>query len=136
MFFSGGGKIESEEGRVGYRRRRRAAVQPLCLGEDAAVARGTAGTEDAVQRVRGSVQVGSARTRIPTRGEPYVRADSAFELAPQGHGAPSPEGAAPPPTTTTITTRAMPPSHSQPPRFQSLLTCPLSVLPSFIINDD
>ena len=127
MFFSGGGKIESEEGRVGYRRRRRAAVQPLCLGEDAAVARGTAGTEDAVQRVRGSVQVGSARTRIPTRREPYVRDDSALELAPQGYGAPSPEGAAPPPAA-----RTMLPSHS--PRLQSLLTCLLSVLTFFFFS--
>lgn len=54
----------------------------------------TPGTQDAVQRVRGEVQVGSARTRVPTRSEPDVRADSALELASEGPGAAQAEGAA------------------------------------------
>lgn len=75
-------------------------MQPLCVGEDAAVANGTPGAEDAVQRVRREVQVGSASARIQTRGEPHLRADAALQLSPESDGAPSPEGAAPPPTAT------------------------------------
>ena len=68
-------------------------MHALRLGEDAAVADGSAGPEDTLQRVRRAVQVGPARARVPTRGEPDFRADSALELAPEGHGASSPEGA-------------------------------------------
>ena len=68
-------------------------MHALRVGEDPAVADGSAGPEDAVQRVRRAVQVGSARARVPTRGEPDFCADSALELAPEGHGASSPEGA-------------------------------------------
>lgn len=45
------------------------------------------GPEDAVQRLRGQVQVGQARTGVPTRGEPDFRADEALQLAPEGAGA-------------------------------------------------
>lgn len=67
-------------------------MRALRVGEDAAVADGPTGAEDAVQRVRREVQVGSARSGVPTRREPDVRADSALELAPEGDGAPAPEG--------------------------------------------
>lgn len=66
-------------------------VRALRLGEDAAVAGGSNGPQDAVQRVWGPIQVWSARARVPTRGKPNVRADSALQLAPEGSGAPSPE---------------------------------------------
>lgn len=67
-------------------------MRALRLGEDAAVADGPTGAEDPVQRVRRAVQVGSTRAGVPTRREPDVRADSALELAPEGHGAPAAEG--------------------------------------------
>ncbi|KAH0989845.1 hypothetical protein GBA52_001328 [Prunus armeniaca] len=70
----------------------RPEVPALRDGQDAAVADRAHGSEDAVQRVRGPVQVRSARTRVPTRLEPDVRADEALQLAPQGAGASAPEG--------------------------------------------
>lgn len=69
-------------------------VPPLRGGENPAVADGAHGAEDAVQRVRGQVQVGSACTRVPTRREPHLRVDAALQLPPQGAGAQAAEGAA------------------------------------------
>lgn len=65
----------------------------LRVGEDATVADWSTGAEDPVQRVRGKIQVRPTRSRVPTSSEPNLRADSALELSPQGHGAPTPEGA-------------------------------------------
>jgi hypothetical protein len=69
-------------------------VHALRVGEDTAVADGSNGSENALQREWRKVQIGSTRARIPTRFESDIRADSALELSPQKNpGALSPEGA-------------------------------------------
>lgn len=83
---------EGEPGESGRWARGRPEVPALRDGQDAAVADGAHGPEDAVQRVWGPVQVRSARTRVPTSLEPDVRADEALQLASQGAGASAPEG--------------------------------------------
>ncbi|KAE9445589.1 hypothetical protein C3L33_22513, partial [Rhododendron williamsianum] len=69
-----------------------ATVHALRVGEDAAVAGRAPGAEDAVQRVRRAVQVGAAGAGVQASGEPDVRADSALQLSPEGHGAAEAEG--------------------------------------------
>ncbi|GMN56334.1 hypothetical protein TIFTF001_025448 [Ficus carica] len=98
-------KVEERDiAAVGRSRRRRGTqVRTLRIGEDAAVADGPNGPEDAVQRVRREIQIGPARPRVQARREPNIHADSALELPPEGSGAPPPEGA---PTTTPTTTTA------------------------------
>ena len=66
-------------------------MHALCFGENAAMANGAIGTEDAMQRMRREVQVGSTCARIPTRSKPDFRVDPTLELSPEGHGAPSSE---------------------------------------------
>lgn len=100
-----------------------AQVHPLRVRENPAMANRTARAQDAVQRLRGEVQVGSTRTRVSTGLEPDVRADSALELAPQGPGAPKAEGAGVDEAAEQATpTRAM---LSSPAWLQRLLTCQL-----------
>lgn len=106
----------------------------LRVGEDAAVANGTTGAQDAVQRVRSEVQVGSACTGIPTGCEPDIRADPALELAPEGFGAPSSEGdvggtaATPPPSSSTSRrSRSARAILQSAPWLPSLLTCHIRV---------
>jgi len=70
----------------------RKEMPALRRGEDAAVADGTDGTEDAVQRVRREVQVRAAGSRVPAGGEPDIRVDEAFEFASEGFGAEAAEG--------------------------------------------
>lgn len=69
-------------------------MPPLRGGEDSAVADRAHGTEDAVQRVRGQVQVGSAGAGIPARSEPHLRVDAALQLASKGDRAEAAEGVA------------------------------------------
>ena len=61
-------------------------------GQDAAVEDGADGPQDAVQRVRGAVQVRAAGAGVPARGEPHLRDVQALQLAPEGAGAAPPEG--------------------------------------------
>lgn len=68
-------------------------MHALRVGEDAAVEDGTARAEDALQRMRGAVQIGEARPGVQTGVESDVRADSALELSPEGYGAQAAEGA-------------------------------------------
>lgn len=98
----------------------------LRIGENAAVAHGTTGTQDAMQRVWREVQVGSARTRIPTGCESDVRADSAFQLAPEGYGAPQAEGDAAP-TAAAATSRSRRAIPHSPWVSSVLMTCQLRV---------
>lgn len=65
---------EAEEEKAGCRRRRRrwrdpaaAAVQPLSRPEDPAVACRSVGCQNALQCVRGPVQVGPVAARVPAR---------------------------------------------------------------------
>lgn len=88
------GSSGENEGREFERRNVVPEVPALRGGEDAAVADWAHGPENAVQRLWGPVQVGSARTRIPTRGEPDIRVDEALEFPPEGDGAPTAEGGA------------------------------------------
>ena len=74
----------------------RAAVPALRDGQDAAVEDGALGPQDAVQRVRGAVQVGQAGAGVSARGEPHLRDVEALQLPPQGAGAAPPEGGAAP----------------------------------------
>ena len=67
-------------------------MQPLPRPEDTPVAGGSARGQDAVQRVRGPVQVGPARTRVPASREPDIRVGEALELAPEGSGDEATEG--------------------------------------------
>ncbi|CAH9064764.1 unnamed protein product [Cuscuta epithymum] len=107
----GGGHEEegsaADRGGVGGGRRdeqqqRGAEVPALRDGQDAAVADGADGAEDAVQRVRGEVQVGAAGAGVPAGGEPDVHADEALEFAPEGSGDPAAEGASPGPAPATV----------------------------------
>lgn len=58
--------------RGGGRRWGGEAVQPLRREQDAAVARWADGRQDAVQRLRGAVQVGTAAPRVPPRVQPHL----------------------------------------------------------------
>lgn len=74
-----------------WRRRSGAAgdgeeVHPLSVAEDAAVEGGANGTEDAVQRVRGEVQVGPAAAGVPASQEPHLRELLALQLPQEGPG--------------------------------------------------
>ena len=100
-----GGEVRQEEGRAvpraGAERGRAGGgggeeVPPLRDGQDAAVEDGAHGSQDAVQRVRGAVQVRAARAGVPAGGEPDVRGVQALQLPPQGGGAAAPEGDAAP----------------------------------------
>lgn len=64
----------------------------LRRGEDAAVANGTDGTENSMQRVRREVQVREAGAGIPAGGESNVHVNEAFEFASEGFGAQAAEG--------------------------------------------
>uniref|UniRef100_A0A0A9EWN1 Uncharacterized protein n=1 Tax=Arundo donax TaxID=35708 RepID=A0A0A9EWN1_ARUDO len=75
-------------------------VHALRDGQDAAVEDGAHGAQDALQRVRRSVQVRPPRAGVPPGGEPDLRGVEALQLPPQGAGAAPPEGdagPAPPP---------------------------------------
>ncbi|GFS44892.1 GATA transcription factor 12 [Actinidia rufa] len=73
------------------KRRRRAKVPSLCHrrlhsgGPDP-------WARNSLQRLWSPVQVGSASARVPARCEPDLHADEAFELAPEGDGAPEAKG--------------------------------------------
>ena len=82
--------------------RRSSAVPALRGGEDPPMADGADGPEDAVQCVRGPIQVGSARTRVPTRRQPDVCVNEAFELSPESGGAPATKRASTSPPTTAV----------------------------------
>lgn len=77
------GVVEEERDSQRRRTQRGAAVPALRVGEDPAVAKRADGSEDPMQRVRGPVQVGPARARIPTRRQPDVRVGEALELSPE-----------------------------------------------------
>ena len=91
----GSGEEAEEEGL--FRKRRRgspgaAAVQPLRRPEDPTVANGASRGENAVQRLWGPVQVGSALTRIQARLQPNVLERVALEPPPEGTGDAAEEG--------------------------------------------
>lgn len=67
-------------------------MPPLRRRQDAAVENGAVRAEDAVQCVRGEVQVGAAGAGISAGGEPHVCADEAFEFAQEGSRAEEEEG--------------------------------------------
>lgn len=69
-------------------------MPPLRVGEDPAVENGPNGPEDALQRVRGPVQVGPAGSRVPARRQPDFHLGEALEFAPESAGAPAAEGCA------------------------------------------
>ena len=70
----------------------RTQMPSLRRGEDAAVANGTDGTENSMQRVRREVQVREAGAGIPAGGESNVHVNEAFEFASEGFGAQAAEG--------------------------------------------
>jgi len=81
--------------RLGARGPRRPALQPLRRAEDAAVARGARGRQDAVQRLRGAVQVRAAPAGVPAGVQPHVREHHPLQLPPQGAGDAAQEGGRP-----------------------------------------
>lgn len=81
-----------EEGRRGRHRWRRPEMPALRHGQDAAVADWAHGPEDALQCVRGPVQVWEAGTGVSACCEPNVYADKALQLTSEGDGASAPEG--------------------------------------------
>lgn len=102
----GGSEKEGERDRS---RRAGEEMPALRHRQDAAVADGAHGPQDALQRLWGPIQVGPARAGVPARSQPDILADKALELAPEGSGAPTPEGfpqssttPTAPPTTATI----------------------------------
>jgi len=70
----------------------RPALQPLRRAEDAAVARGARGRQDAVQRVRCPLQVRPAAPGVPAGVQPHVREQHPLQLPPQGAGDAPQEG--------------------------------------------
>jgi hypothetical protein len=86
---------------LGRRRRLRAgpgrpALQPLRRAEDAAVASGARGRQDAVQRVRRALQVRSPPPGVPPGLQPHLREQHPLQLPPQGAGNAPQEGGPPP----------------------------------------
>lgn len=61
-------------------------------GEDAAVAYGTDGSEDAVQRVRSEVQIRTTCAGVSTGFESDVRDGETLQFSPESDGAPTTEG--------------------------------------------
>lgn len=86
--------LPEEEGVLlpGRPRRRRAEMPALRHGQDAPVADWAHGPENALQCVRGPVQVWAVGAGVSACGEPNVYADKALQLTSEGAGASAPEG--------------------------------------------
>lgn len=91
----GGGRPRSPHGR--------AEVPALCHGQDPSVADRAHGPQDALQCLRGPIQVGPARAGVSARCQPDFYADEALEFAPESDGAPEAEGGPEGPTTASAT---------------------------------
>lgn len=85
--------LPEEEGGPGRLPRwRRPEMPALRHGQDAAVADWAHGPENALQCVRGPVQVRAAGAGVSACCEPNVYADKALQLTSEGDGASAPEG--------------------------------------------
>jgi len=67
-------------------------VPALRHRQNTAVADRSHGPKDALQRLRGAVQVRPVGARVPAGRKPDFRAYEALELAPEGDGAPEAKG--------------------------------------------
>ena len=85
-------RVPAEERFLDGRRRRWASVSPLRYRQDAAVADGSNGSEDSVQRLRREVQIGTSCAGVPAGGESDVRVDKTFQFSSESYGAPATEG--------------------------------------------
>lgn len=81
----------------------RAEVPALCHGQDPSVADRAHGPQDALQCLRGPIQVRPARAGVPARCQPDFYADEALEFAPESDRAPEAEGGPEGPTTASAT---------------------------------
>ena len=67
-------------------------MSPLRHRQDAAVADGSNGPEDAVQRLRREVQIGASGAGVPAGGESDLRVGEALEFSSESYGAQATEG--------------------------------------------